>query len=82
MIFALANDELAETVKNAKVAALPVTLPVALKLPAAKFPVTVTAPNVVVPPLAVVLNVDHALALVSPSVGHTFNVEALISYHN
>jgi hypothetical protein len=55
---------------------------VADKLEAAKLPVTVTAPNVVLPPLDVAVNANHTFALGAPLVGQTYNVLLLILYHN
>jgi hypothetical protein len=49
---------------------------------ACKFPVTVTEPNVVVPPELVDVSVNQAAALVSPSVGQTFKELEFVSYHN
>jgi hypothetical protein len=72
---------LADTVRYENVAALAFELFVTLKLFAATFPVTVTAPNVVVPPLAVEVNVAHADAT-APSLGQTFSACALVSYQS
>jgi hypothetical protein len=47
-----------------------------------KLPVTVTAPNVVAPPLLVDVNPNHAAALDSPSVGHTYSVLLFVLYHS
>ena len=81
-IFAFAIVALPETVKLLKTPAFADIVPVTEILFADKLPVTVTDPKVVVPPLAVEVSVNHAAALVKPSVGQTHNVWVFVLYHN
>ena len=60
----------------------PVTLPLVERFPAVNVPVTLTVPNVVVPPLPDCASVIHELAVVVPSAGQTHNVLAFVLYHS
>ena len=55
---------------------------VTVMLFAPMFPVTVTAPNVVAPPLDVEVSANQLLADVVPSSGQTYIVLEFVSYHN
>jgi hypothetical protein len=68
---ALAIFAFAVIVKELPENAVALELFVAVMLFAVRFPVTVTAPNVVLPPLAVEVNDNQANPFASPSVGQT-----------
>ena len=80
--FAFAIVALAVTVAKRTVMVSAEIAFVTVMLFAPMFPVTVTAPNVVVPPLDVEVSANQLLADVVPSRGQTYIVLEFVSYHN
>jgi hypothetical protein len=80
--FALAIVAVLVTVANRTVIVSAVSAFVIVALFDAMFPVTTTVPNVVVPVLPDCASANHAFAFAVPSAGQTYNVLALVLYHN
>ena len=82
VIAAFAIVAFAVTVAKRTVIVSPTIALFAVMLFACKLPVTVTEPNVVVPEPPDCASANHAFALLVPSAGQTYNVLALVLYHN